>query len=102
MLDELRRGYNEEGERSFDRQFEFLMNVDLLALDDLGAGKATGWAVEKLEIIIDYRYVNGLPLVVTANAPIDEFSFRIASRLQRFQAGRIIVIDVPEYRLRRQ
>ena len=73
------------------------MNVDLLVLDDLGAGKATGWAVEKLEIIIDYRYINGLPLVVTANIPIDNFSFRIASRLRRFEAGKIIVIDAPEF-----
>lgn len=101
MLDDLRRGYDPDAERSFDRQFEFLMNVDLLVLDDLGAGKATKWAVEKLEIIIDYRYINGLPLVVTANSPIDEFSFRIASRLQRFQDGRVIVIDAPEYRTRK-
>lgn len=100
MLDELRRGYNREGDESFDSQMEFLMTVSLLVLDDLGAQSSTPWAVEKLETIIDYRYINGLPLVVTCNMPVDDFSFRIASRLRRFEAGKIIVIDAQEFRTR--
>jgi len=103
ILDQLRRGYSKQGENSFDSQMEFLMNVHLLVLDDLGAQKQKdredgSWAIEKLETIIDYRYINGLPLVVTANVPVDDFSFRIASRLRRFEAGKIILIDAEEFR----
>ena len=106
MLDQLRRGYNREGDDSFDSQMEFLMNVPLLVLDDLGAQRQKdriegSWAVEKLETIVDYRYISGLPLVVTANVPIDDFSFRIASRLRRFEAGKVIMVDAEEYRTQR-
>lgn len=102
MLDELRRGYNKEGEQSYDRALQFLMRVDLLVLDDLGTQVPTPWAMEKLMMIIDYRSVNGLPLVVTTNKKLTQLpgddEHRIGSRLMRFSAGRMITIDAPEYR----
>lgn len=106
MLDELRRGYNREGEESYDKQLETLMNVPLLVLDDLGAQQPTAWAMEKLITIIDYRYIRGFNLVVTTNKPLGKLpgddEGRIASRLQRFELGKIVVIDAIEYRLRRK
>jgi len=99
LLDELRRGFELEGERSYDSQFQFFCSVPLLVLDDLGTESATKWVEEKLDTIIDYRCVNGLALVVTTNLPLDALPVRIASRLQR--SGRVVVIDAPEYRLRR-
>ena len=110
MLEDLRQGYNPDAEMAYYAQLQFLKNVPLLVLDDLGAGKitsdkGTSWAVEKLEIIIDHRYINGLPLVVTTNKEIDkvvgDFSQRIASRLMRFVPGRVVVMEAPEYRTRR-
>lgn len=102
MLEELRAAYNREGD--YDRHMHLLLNVPLLVLDDLGAQKPTGWAVEKLTQIVDYRYVNGLPMVVTTNRSLDNLpgdtEYRICSRLLRARFAMVIDIDAPEYRLR--
>lgn len=103
MLEELRSSYNREGE--YDRMMNFLLNVPLLVLDDLGTQKPTEWAVEKLMLIVDYRYVHGLPLAVTTNRSLDDLpgdtEHRIGSRLLRAPFSRVVDIDAPEYRLRR-
>ena len=104
MLEELRSGYNREGE--YDRLMNFLLKVPLLVLDDLGTQKPTEWAAEKLMLIVDYRYVNGLHLVVTTNRSLDDLpgdtEHRIGSRLLRADSARVVAIDAPEYRLRRK
>jgi DNA replication protein DnaC len=104
MLEELRAGYQVEGE--YDRRLEFLLKVPLLVLDDLGTQKPTEWAVEKLMQVIDYRYVNALPLVVTTNKPLDNLPgdsvHRIGSRLLRATFGKVVTINAQEYRLRKK
>ena len=112
MLDNLRQGYRQEKQREqsgeweelpYERQIDILMKVDLLVLDDLGAQVPTAWAMEKLMMIIDYRYINGLSLVVTTNKAINNLDgddeHRIGSRLLRFVNSTIIAIDSDEYRL---
>lgn len=105
MLDELRNSFKEEGEDSYQARLKFLCEVPLLVLDDLGTEKSTDFAREKLYMIIDYRYIHGLALVVTLNERLDQIpgdeEHRIASRLQRFEPGEVILIEGPEYRLRR-
>ncbi len=102
MLDELRRGYDKEGEESYDWKLNFIMNVDLLVLDDLGTQVPTPWAMEKLMMIIDHRSVEGLPLVVTTNKELTKLpgddEHRIGSRLLRYPNSRQITIKSPEYR----
>ncbi|MBU1621858.1 MAG: ATP-binding protein [Gammaproteobacteria bacterium] len=102
LLDELRGSLDKEGEGGYRRQFEMLCQVPLLVMDDLGVEKVTEWGLERLNTLVDYRYINGLPLVVTTNRPLDELPIRIASRLQRFVPGKVVVIDAPEYRLVRK
>lgn len=112
MLDYLRRGYRQEKQREqsdeweelpYEKQLDILMNIDLLVLDDLGAQVPTAWAMEKLMMIIDYRYINGLSLVVTTNKAINNLAGddegRIGSRLLRFPNSTIIAIDSDEYRI---
>lgn len=41
--------------------------VDLLALDDLGAVRVNEWALELLGGLIDDRWANGRPTVITTN-----------------------------------
>jgi len=100
LLDELRRGFGNTGELSYDSQFKFFCTVELLVLDDLGTESATPWVQEKLDTIVDYRLVHNLPLVITSNLAIHELPIRIASRLQRFEEGRVVVLEGQEYRLR--
>ena len=99
LFKELRQSFDEQGE--YYRVFDLLCKVPLLALDDLGVEKRTPWVIEQLEMIVDYRYKNLLPMVVTSNLGMDELSPRIASRLQREDFCRVISINSSEYRLRR-
>ncbi len=104
LLDELREGYGREGDFSYQAKLHFFMNVPLLVLDDLGVEKPTDFAREKLNTIIDYRFNQGLALVVTMNIQIDKIpgdeKHRISSRLQRFRAGKVVALEGQEYRLR--
>lgn len=99
LLDELRAGFNLDGDNSYNSRLNFYMKVSLLVLDDLGAGKQTDWAIEKLESIVDYRYIHGLVTVITTNCQPKELSPRIRSRIQRANNSRIVsIIKAPEAR----
>ena len=105
LLKELREGFD-DSDRNFSNRLSHFLNVPLLVLDDLGVQKTTPWAQEQLQTIVDYRFMEGLALVVTSNKPIDEIpgddESRIASRLQRNPNGAIVVIESGEYRLEGQ
>lgn len=84
LLDDLRSGYNigsAEDARNFDAKLNQLKNCGLLILDDLGTEQGTPWAREKLDEIVDYRYINELPLVATTNLKPSELAPRLARRL---------------------
>lgn len=61
--------------------------TDFLVLDDLGAEKATEWALESLYLIINRRYEACLPSVFTGNLPIKGLSKRLGQRITRRMAG---------------
>ena len=82
MLDSLRYAFNDP-ELSFEDRFEEIRNAPLLVLDDFGTQNATAWAQEKLFQILNYRYSNRLPLVVTTNLPLEEIEPRIRSQIGR-------------------
>jgi len=46
----------------------------ILVLDDIDKKTATRWALSQLYDIIDYRYINNLPTVITANRSIIELT----------------------------
>jgi len=80
ILDRIRKGYKTAEENEW---IDRVKAVDLLIMDDLGAQKKTDWATEKLYQIINHRYVDRLPLVVTSNVYPHEADIepRVASRL---------------------
>jgi DNA replication protein DnaC len=102
LFDELRRGFREDGDRSYESRFDRFLNVPLLVLDDLGTENSTPWVQEKLDIIFDYRLVHGLSLVVTTNIPFDELPFRIRGRLDRLPSSRVVHIDAPEFNYKKE
>lgn len=79
LLDDLRPG-DDARLRVRDCQ-----RADLLVLDDVGAEKASEWTQERLYSIIDHRYAECYPLIVTSNLPPKRLSpqtgDRVASRL---------------------
>jgi len=71
----------------------------LLILDDL-AQAPTDWTAERMFELVDARYRNGLPLLISTNVPIvewsDAFGPRVASRLAEMTAP--VVMEGPDWR----
>lgn len=97
LLDWLRYAYS-GGDMSFEDRFEEIREIPLLILDDFGTQNATAWAQEKIFQIINHRYVNQLPTVVTSNLVINDFEGRIRSRLQDPNLVSMLRILAPDYR----
>lgn len=97
LLDSLRFSYDDP-ETTFEQRFEEIRNAGLLILDDFGTQNATPWAQEKLFQIINYRYINKLPTVITTNLMLDEIEGRIRSRLQDEGFVKHLKISAPDYR----
>lgn len=97
LLDSLRFAYADP-ETTFEERFETIRNADLLVMDDFGTQNATPWAQEKLFQIINARYINKLPTVITTNLILDEIESRIRSRLQDAEFVKYIRITSPDYR----
>ena len=97
LLDTLRFSYDSE-DTTFEQRFDEIRNAPLLVLDDFGTQNATGWAQEKLFQIVNYRYINKLPMVVTTNLDLDEVEARIRSRLADPELVSAVRIAAPDYR----
>jgi DNA replication protein DnaC len=81
--------------------FEFCCNkASLVILDDFGKEKATDWATERLYVLIESRYQNKLPVLVTSNRTLDELDAlgygATVSRLQ--QMCRTIKLETRDFR----
>ena len=98
VLDWLRRGYDDG---TYHQRLELVHRKDLLVLDDLGAEHAKDWAGEKIDRIIDWRYVDRMPLVVTTNAKSEDLAQRVASRLADKSCSVVVPIDAEDYRAKR-
>ena len=97
LLDSLRFAY-ESSDTSFEDRFLEIRQIALLVLDDFGTQNSTGWAQEKLFQIINYRYINKLPMVITSNMSIESIEPRIRSRLLDPTLVTIVRISAPDYR----
>ena len=97
LLDMMRFAYGNE-DTTFEQRFEEVRNASLLILDDFGTQNATPWAQEKLFQIVNYRYINKLPLVVTTNLTLEEIDARIRSRLSDPDLVSTVKINAPDYR----
>jgi DNA replication protein DnaC len=73
-----------------DAEYEKVANAELLLLDDLGAANQTDWTEEITFRLIDRRYANCLPTIVTTNLPLSKLRVmlgdRVSSRLRQMCA----------------
>lgn len=63
----------------------------LLVLDDLGRERSTAWAAETIYKIIDYRYGETLPTIITSNLSLEEIQSgaRLLKREKGDQGGEL-------------
>jgi DNA replication protein DnaC len=97
LLDSLRFAYN-SSETTFEKRFEEIRQAQLLIMDDFGTQNATEWAQEKLFQIINYRYINRLPMVITTNLLDQDIEERINSRLNDPELVTRVRILAPDFR----
>jgi DNA replication protein DnaC len=97
LLDTLRSAYDSQ-DTTFEQRFEEIRNATLLVLDDFGTQNASGWAQEKLFQIMNYRYINKLPTIVTSNLALDEIDDRLRSRLADPDLVTQARIHAPDFR----
>jgi DNA replication protein DnaC len=90
LLRAIRKGYNSPDEGA-DKLVSLTEDAPLLVLDDLGAEKPSDWVREQLYVIINRRYENMLPTVVTTNFSTQELVDRIGQRT----VSRLIEMTTP-------
>lgn len=94
LLDQLRSAYSPDVPALPEDLLDQIKTVDLLVLDDFGAERSTPFAEDKLFQIINYRYEERLPTIITTSLDFREIEAsrpRIASRL----GDRDVVLRVP-------
>ena len=79
-LDWLRHMRYDEGWDEFHLTKSYRNEDFLLVLDDLGVEKQTEWVDEQLYKILDSRYDNELPTIITSNSDPKDISPRLQSR----------------------
>lgn len=90
LLRAIRKGYNSTNEDS-DKLLALTEDAPLLVLDDLGAEKPSEWVREQLYVIINRRYENMLPTIVTTNCSTQELVDRVGQRT----VSRLIEMTTP-------
>jgi DNA replication protein DnaC len=98
FLDHLRSTFSPDSPVSYDQLFESVKTAPLLILDDFGEQSTTPWAQEKLYQVINHRYNDRLPTVVTTCYTTDEVESRISSRLIDHQLSNFFHIMAPDWR----
>lgn len=102
LLDHLRSTFDPKSGSAYDERFATIRNAPLLVLDDLGTENATPWAKEKLYQIINHRYSEQMPTVVTTNVDLSikgKIDERIYSRIMDHRLTEHIAIDADDFRL---
>jgi len=94
LLLELRESFRKGAEwREMDiiRQYT---KPSLVVLDDLGAEKASEFALQSLYIIIDKRYSECRDTIITSNLTLDEIAEKVGDRIASRIAGMCRVIEL--------
>ena len=102
LLDRLRRTNDpENATETADAIHEEFHRASIVVLDDLGTERSTEYADEQLFRLLDRRYREMLPMVVTTNLVAMSLPERLRSRLMHVQYAVIAEIDGDKYPDRR-
>ena len=101
LLNKIRRSFSNPSEDT-DKIIRTAKEAKLLIMDDLGAEKPSDWVSEQLYMIINSRYEDMLPTIITTNCNTKELIERLGERT----VSRIIEMTEPvtikaiDYRLK--
>jgi len=102
LLQKIRTSFNNE-DYNQNEIMDIVKTTEFLVLDDLGAEKVTDWVREQFYMIINARYENMLPTVITTNLSFNELEKqigkRIVSRIIEMTDG--VLFEGEDYRMRK-
>lgn len=104
LLMDIRRTYNADEYFRTENEMELLRKystVPLLILDDLGTEKVTEWARQILYQIIDSRWIDDKPIIITSNLTLRELAERFDDRISSRIGGSCEVFEAKphDYRI---
>ena len=101
LLDDLRAAFAPESPIAHNDLLDHVKTVDLLVLEDMGAERTSAFAEEKLFQIMDHRYAEQLPTIITTSRldVISENRPRILTRLRDKLVVTQLLLLAPDYRL---
>ena len=106
LLKRIKATFDDSGRETEHGITELMQHMECLVLDDIGSQRMTHWAQEYLFTLVDYRYRNKLPMIITTNCSAvdgegsltDAIGGRIVDRLLE----RCILIKVTATSYRRE
>jgi len=81
LLTRVKASYNDDREDSTQEIISACQNAALLVIDDFGAERQSEWTGERWYEIINYRYSEGLPLIITTNCRTNDLPNKYNTRL---------------------
>lgn len=78
ILDKIKSNFGDN--KAVQEIKDTIHNADLLILDDMGAEQNSEWAEKILYLIIDGRYNNRKPFIITTNLNVEELCIKVGVR----------------------
>lgn len=98
LLDHLRATFNPNSAIKYDKLFDEVRTTPILVLDDLGSQSTTPWAQEKLFQLLNFRYNNDAPTVITiAESQLAKIDERIQTRIADHHLCKPVKITAPPF-----
>lgn len=92
LLDKIRRGFNAADGNKSEDILEAAAASQWLVLDDIGKEKPTTWVLETLYRLVNKRYGDMLPTIVTSNLDFDGLMRQLdASTVSRLLEGAVVL-----------
>jgi hypothetical protein len=98
ILNKYKASYSQHSAVTTEQLDYSLRHVPVLVIDDLGAQKDTAWADEQLYNLINDRYNELRPTIITANVLGDQLDERIRSRMNDHRLAAVELLEGPDRR----
>lgn len=100
LLSEIRKTFDENEQYRTENESDLIQrytSAPLLIIDDLGAEKTTDWVRQILYQIVDERWIEQKPIIVTSNLNLEELEARFESRIASRVAGMCQLVESRDY-----
>lgn len=94
LLMELRNSFRDGAAKSEMEIIDHYSSANIVVLDDLGVEKSSEFTIQSLYIIIDKRYSEMRPTIITSNLTLEEVAEKVGDRIASRIAGMCRVIEL--------